>query len=300
MPSTEMQQLKMIMKQMMEVGFAPKFDGSLDPYKLREVVQNAQTHMADEPGVEFIQETFGGIECELSLPECARTDAVVFYIHGGGLICGNAATSRGFASMLAGESRFPVWSCSYRLAPEHQYPAAQEDCFAVYEALLEKYPDVPIFLIGESAGAYLSLAVTIMARNRSVKLPAGIIPYSAPIEFSGVLDRDFAENEDFTVTPSGVQIMGQLYLTQADAGKPEAEPYYDDLHGFPPVLLSWDENESLSVDSIILEEKCKAAGVETEAYHHPHCFHAYATTGRGTPESYEILKKTVSFFQEHL
>ena len=138
MASVEMENLKQVMKQMMALGFAPKFDGSVDPIQLRSVVQAAQAHMALEPNVSYHQEILGGIACELSLPENARDDAVVFYIHGGGLICGTAETSRGYAGMLAGESKFPVWSCTYRLAPEHKFPAGVDDCFAVYKALLEK------------------------------------------------------------------------------------------------------------------------------------------------------------------
>ena len=92
MASVEMENLKQVMKQMMAVGFAPKFDGTVDPIQLRQVVQAAQAHMALEPNVSYQQETLGGIECELSLPDNARDDAVVFYIHGGGLICGTAET----------------------------------------------------------------------------------------------------------------------------------------------------------------------------------------------------------------
>ena len=65
------------------------------------------------------------------------------------------------------------------------------------------------------------------------------------------------------------------------------------------MFLAWDENESLSVDSRIIVEKLKQHGIEAEHYSYPHCFHAFATTGRGTPESYEIMKNTIAFFEKH-
>lgn len=120
---------------------------------MRGVVQAAQERMANEPGVEFRTVKYGGGEGEVNVPLNAREDAIVLYIHGGGLICGNAFSSRGYSSMLAGESKFPVYTLTYRLASENPFPAAVEDCFAYYRELVGENLDKPIFLIGESGGA---------------------------------------------------------------------------------------------------------------------------------------------------
>lgn len=300
MASAQMEQLKEIMKQMMAAGFAPKFDGALDPMQLRQVVQTAQAHMALEPDVSYEACTLGGVAAELSLPENARDDAIVIYIHGGGLICGTAETSRGYAGMLAGESKLPVYSFTYRLAPENKFPAANEDCFAVYKAVLEKHPGKPVFLIGESGGAYLCIVTALKARDEGVTLPAGIVPYSPPIDFSGVLDRHFPGNKDFTVTPEGMDWLKLLFCEEDQVREPYVSPYYADYTGLCPMLLAWDESESLAVDSEALRDKALAAGVEVVWKSYPDCFHAFATTGRGTPESYEILRDTVAFFNAHI
>ena len=300
MASPQMEGLKTIMQQMMARGLAPKFDGSIDPVVLRQVVQGAQARMATEPGVAFESCELGGIEAELSVPERARTDAIILYIHGGGLICGNAVTSRGYASMLAGETKIPVYSISYRLAPEHPYPAALDDCFASYCAILEKHPGLPVFLIGESGGAYLSIVTTLRARDEGVALPAGIIPYSPPIDFSREIDRDFSGNKDFTVTPNGLNNLTDLYCKDPALIRfPYVSPYYADYTNMPPMLLAWDESESLAKDSEALRDKARAAGVEVQAKSYPDCFHAFATTGRGTPESSEVLADTVAFINTH-
>ena len=300
MASAQMEALKEIMKKMMAAGFAPKFDGDLDPMQLRKVVQTAQANMHVEEGVSFHREFLNGVEAELSLPESAREDALIFYIHGGGLICGTAETSRGYASALAVESGIPVWSCTYRLAPENKFPAGFDDCFAVYKALIEKYPNTPIFLIGESGGAYLSIITALRCRDEGVKLPAGIVPYSHPIDFSNAIDRRFEGNKDFTVTPDGLDFLGSLYCRPEDVKNPYISPYYADYTGLCPILLAWDESESLAVDSQVLRDKATAAGVEVVWKSYPDCFHAFATTGKGTPESYEIMKDTIQFFNEHI
>lgn len=301
MASVQMEGLKAVMKQMSAAGLAPRFDGSLDPQRLRDVMQGAQSRMPTEPGVTFQPETLGGIYCELSMPENARTDAIIIYIHGGGLVCGTAETSRGYASMLAGETKIPVYSLSYRLAPEHKCPAPIEDCFAMYKAVVEKYSNLPIFLIGESGGAYLSIITALLARDKGVQAPAGVIPYSPPIDLSGKLDRNFPGNKDFTVPPSGLNMLGKLYYAEeSQYTDPYATPYYADYHGFPPTYLVWDESESLAVDAQYLRDKMLAAGVELIADSYPDCFHAFATAGRGTPESAEVLAKTVAFIEAHI
>jgi len=298
--SKEMENQKLIMKKMMAAGFAPKFDGSMDLLHLRSIVQAAQERMPTEPGVEFLPRTYGGIEAEISMPEGAKDDYIVVYIHGGGLICGNAFSSRGYASMLAGESKHPVISFSYRLAPEYPFPAAVEDCFAAYQDILVEFPDKPIYLIGESGGGYLCITTVMKCRDNGVKLPTAIVPYSPPIELFGVLNRNFEGNEDFVVTPDTLtkSLCGQ-YLMAEDQGNIYAEPYYDDFHGFCPVFIAWDENETLSVDCNVIVERLKKQGSEVEYLSYPHCFHAFATTGRGTPESYEIMKNTINFFEAH-
>lgn len=299
MASAEMEQLKVGMKMMMEKGFAVTFDGSMDPIRLRNTIQAAQERMTYEPGVTFIPEKFGEVDAELSMPEGAREDAIIVYIHGGGLICGDAFSSRGYASMLAGETKLPVYSFSYRLAPEHKFPAAVEDCFAVYQAILAKYPEKPIFLIGESGGGYLSIVTAMKARDNGIKMPAGVIPYSPVVDMSGALNRVREGNKDFTVTPDGLFWLLELYCKGEEVKNPYVSPYYDDMHDMPPMLLAWDESESLSVDSEAIVAKLEKNGIECHWKSYPDCFHAFATAGRGTPESMEVLQNTVAFIKTH-
>lgn len=300
MASKEMEQLKAVMKMMMEKGFAPRFDGEVDPIHLRGIVQAAQERMTAEPGIAFIPADFNGVEGEISMPEEARKDAIILYIHGGGMMCGNAFTSRGYASMLAGESRMPVYSLSYRLAPEEPYPAGVEDCFNYYKGLVQANPNTPIFLIGESAGGYFSLVTAMKARDVGVKVPAGVVLYSAVIDFANRIDHRFEGNEDFTLTPEGMDAMSKMYVGVGNENDKYAHPYLDDYQNLPPMFLAWDENESLSVDQKIIVDRIQVAGGEVAYKFYPHCFHAFATSGRGTPESYEVLKSTIDFFESHI
>ncbi len=300
MASEQMEALKGMMKQMMAAGFAPKFDGEADPLQLRQIVEMAQANMPAEPCVRLEPCTIAGIAGERNVPGNMRDEAVIIYIHGGGFLCGNAVTSRGYAGMLAGESGYPVYTLSYRLSPENKYPAALEDCFTFYRGVLEKHPDKAVFLIGESAGATLTIVTALKARDAGLKLPAGIVPYSPLIDLSGLIEREFPGNKDFTINSHGMKWMADLYCdANQDRTDPYVSAYFADLTGLCPMLLAWDESESLSRDSELLRDKAMAAGVEVVWKSYPDCFHAFATTGRGTPESYEILKNTIAFFEKH-
>ena len=300
MASEQMENLKAVMKQMITAGLAPKFDETVDPFKLREVVHAAQLRMPRMPGVEFTAVDYNGVEGEKCTKADMRNDYIVFYIHGGGLICGDAFSSRGFASTLVTETGCEVFTVSYRLAPENDIRAIYTDTFEFYKGIVDENPDTPVFLIGESGGAYLCYAVAMLARDNDVKIPAGIAPFSAPIDFCGRIDRNFEGNEDFTVNPAGMEMLAGILDPKGIYTEDiYAHPYLDDMKGLPPMLLAWDQNESLAVDQDIVVEKVKAVGGEITYRSYPHCFHAFATSGRGTPEASEILDDTLAFFEAH-
>src|SRR3990167_6693700 len=60
-------------------------------------------------------------------PRSPRSDAAMFYIHGGGYVMGSPHTHQAFISRFANAANCVVWSPDYRLAPEHPFPAGLED-----------------------------------------------------------------------------------------------------------------------------------------------------------------------------
>ena len=301
MASTEMRNLIIMMKKMMERGFGAKFDGDLDPNQLRSVIELAQGNMPLEPGVRIEKEKFGGMDAELAVPEDPREDALIIYIHGGGLVCGNAGTSRGYTSLLAAETRIPTYAFSYRLAPENPYPAAADDCILAYEEIGKKNPGKSLILIGESGGAHLSVVTALRARDRGLEPPACVIPYSVILDWSGTIDRKREDCDDFTVTAAGLKALEDMYCPDESVRRdPYCSPYFADFSGMPPMLLAWDKTETLAPDNEILVRKLQVAGVEVQYKVYEGCFHAFSTTGKGTPESYEILKDTAAFIDAHI
>jgi hormone-sensitive lipase len=90
-------------------------------------------------------------------------------MHGGGFVVLSSHTTQNYTRKWANELKIPVFSIDYRMAPDHAFPQAPNDCFQVYKFLtsqLYKYmkiKPVNVFLGGDSAGANLSCAVTTLA-----------------------------------------------------------------------------------------------------------------------------------------
>ena len=299
MVSEEMKALNQVQKDQASQG-GMAFSGEVDFKIVRATIESSASMQPTEPGVTFTPDNLDGIEVEISTPLEIASDDILVYMHGGGFICGNAHTSRGYASQLAAEAKMRVYSLTYRLAPENPWPAGAEDCFTFYKALLKKHPGKKIFLLGESGGANLLVVTTLMAKDAGIPLPTGIIPFSGPFDFTGKIDRTKYVGRDFTVGPDLDTIIRDNYFFDNDPINPYISPLYGNIEGFPPMMISVSSSETLCDDSRLLAEKARKAGVEVEYHETDGCFHAFQIAAKGTPESYQILKDTVQFIRKHL
>ncbi|SDL22861.1 Acetyl esterase/lipase [Glycomyces sambucus] len=97
---------------------------------------------------------------------------VLYYLHGGGLVAGNALDDLAMAAELASSAGMAVATAEYRLAPEHRYPAAVEDVYAGLQWTAANARDLGldpdrIVIGGISAGGGLAAAAALLARDRS-------------------------------------------------------------------------------------------------------------------------------------
>lgn len=284
-----------------------KKDGSLDIVigktdfvALREYVDNMSAGQPTEEGVTITAATLGGVDVELSEPEKVSGDTIVVYYHGGSFVTGNAPAGRAYASALAGESGLRVYAVTYRLAPENPYPAGVNDCFALYQALLAKYPGSRIALTGESAGGTLALVVTLMAKDAGLPLPSAVAAFSPCTDFAEDLPSRTANRDtDPAVQSNVIELIRALYCPGQELSDPYVSPLRGDYVGFPPLMVVVDGGEMLLDDSLLLVEKAKQAGVAVELQVAEGCFHGFPILGRLSPESEQVLKDTAEFITKH-
>ena len=158
------------------------------------------------------------------------TGGVISYFHGGGWVVGSIESFDTACRALANASGAIVGSVGYRLAPEHPFPAALEDCVAA-PGPRRPHPASRGAVAGDSAGGNLAIAVARRLRDR-VRAQALIYPV-ADAGLNTPSMRDFKER--YGLTAAGLQRYWNLYLDGADGFQPDTSPLRaGDLAGLPP------------------------------------------------------------------
>ena len=118
----------------------------------------------------------------------AAPGACVMYLHGGGFVLGSLESGDPVASGIAEGVEAVVVSVDYRLAPEHPFPAAPEDCYAALRYVSENASEfgidpARIAIWGDSAGGNLTVATCMLARDRGgPKIAAQAVVYPTLID----------------------------------------------------------------------------------------------------------------------
>jgi len=271
--------------------------GSIDAPKLRAILQKAYDGHKVEKGVTVTLDTYEGVEVAIFAPDVLKSNHIIYYLHGGGLITGNRLTAGPYSSQLALETGCRVVACSYRLAPEDPFPAGVDDSYNVYKHLLNKYPSSKISLIGESGGAYLSLVIAIKARDEKIQLPSSVVINSVVADISEKIKRADT-SEEITVSVAGLKQLAKMYAPDMDLTSPYISPIYASFEGLPPLKIIYDKGEVLAIDSKEVAKKAKAAGIKVTVTEYNGCFHAFATTGKDTPESKNELIASSKFMMD--
>ena len=117
--------------------------------------------------------TIDGIPAAWFTPPGADNDRVLLYFHGGGFCIGNIKSHKRIAGEIAKVAGCRALVVDYRLAPEHKFPAALDDCVASYRWLLSQgYRPENIVIAGDSAGGGLTASTLLVLRDAGDPLPA--------------------------------------------------------------------------------------------------------------------------------
>lgn len=262
------------------VPHIPRLDLT-DPVSAREVYAGlaAGRPVPDAAGLEIEDRTVPadpGVPVRIYRPQ--RAQGAVVWLHGGGGIMGDLDTEHPAAARLADGSDAVVISVGYRLAPEHPFPAALDDAYAVLvwaarnAAELGVDPD-RIAVGGHSAGGGLAAAVALRARDEQ-----GPSIHFQLLNEPGLDDRQETWSaRNFTATPwldrDKVAVSWRHYLGSAPATPYAAPARADDLSGLPAAYLATAELDPNRDEGITYALRLLQAGASVELHQWPGTFH---------------------------
>ncbi len=196
------------------------------------------------------------------------------HLHGGGWVIGAADEQDLLLQAVADEAECVGVSVEYRLAPEHPYPAAQDDCEDAALWLIEHGPSelgVPArFTIGgESAGGHLSAATLLRLRDRHgiTGAFAGANLVFGVFDLSGTPSCKQFGDRPLVLTESTMTWFSRSYLPGYDTDAlrdPDVSPLYADLRDMPPALFTVGTADALLDDTLFMAARWQAAGNETD------------------------------------
>jgi acetyl esterase/lipase len=222
---------------------------------------------------------------------------VVLYFHGGAYALGSAADSVGLAADVSRRVGARAVSVDYRLAPEHPFPAAQDDVIAAFRWLVAAAADPrEIALVGESTGATLALAAAIALRDEGGPVPGTVALMSPVVDLreSGVVP-----GEDPIGAWKTIHSGARSYLGDVSADDPRVSPAVAELSGLPSLLIQVGTADPFLDQVWQFIQRAIDAGVDVtsrESEGMPHRWQTYPhiyDAGRATNQVGEFLLQRI-------
>jgi acetyl esterase len=269
-----------------EAGVAPLYTLSLAQARAADLASIVDAAGDPEPVAEVVDRQFPGPGGDLPIrvyrPGRAGPTPALLYFFGGGWTLGTIDTADAICRSLTNTVGCTTISVGYRLAPEHRFPAAVEDCYAAacwvagHAAELDIDPG-RLAVGGDSAGGNLAAAVTLLARDGGgPALAHQLLVYPNTDYLSDT--ASLRENTDpllFNRT-SVDWYWGHYLRTAADGAHPLASPLRaTDLSGLPPATVLTAEYDPLRDQGEQYAAALRAAGVPVELTRYAGMVHGF-------------------------
>jgi len=231
-------------------------------------------------------EVAGAVRVYVIAHPSAVDDACYLDVHGGGLISGGGEACRLMGCQTAATVGMRTYAPDYRMPPDHPYPAALDDCVAVYRRLVERYGADRVIVGGASAGGNLAAALVLRARGEGLPMPAGLLLRTPELDLTESGDTfETLRNVD-PVLPLPLMQANLLYAAGADLSSPSLSPLFGDFSkGFPRTFLQSGTRDLFLSNTVRMHRALRRAGVEAEL----HVFEAMPHGGFGdAPEDAEL------------
>jgi monoterpene epsilon-lactone hydrolase len=210
-----------------------------------------------------------------------KPNGVLVYLHGGSYISGAFKEQWQYLADLCGRTKMAALLIDYKLAPQNPFPAGLDDVLNIVETL-SITGDLPEkwFLLGDSAGAGLAVAVFYELREAGISLPKKMILMAGWFDLT-VETPEIRQH-------SGIDPMfsfkkhiesANSYVGREDPKNPLISPLFGDVRNLPPTLMQCGTADLLVWENRRFYQKCLDASVDVRYEEYPNLFHDFMMIG---------------------
>lgn len=227
-----------------------------------------------------------------------ETLPVLLYLHGGGFTVGSIATHDGLCRRLSHLAGCAVVSLEYRLAPEHKFPTAHEDCWDALQwiaahGISRGLDGTRLAVGGDSAGGTLSAACAIEARDHGLPLALQLLFYPGCAGHQNTPSHHRFAKGFVLEEPNISYFFGHYVRTPADRDDWRFAPldgrrpdgYETDLSGVAPAWIGLAECDPLVDEGVAFADRLRMAGVPVDLEIYLGVVHEFIKMGRALPEA---------------
>jgi acetyl esterase len=218
--------------------------------------------------------------------------ALLLYLHGGGFVLGGLESHDDICAELCDRAHVTVVAVEYRLAPEHCFPAAFEDCLAVFNAIADGHTGLRIdpgriLIAGDSAGGCLAAALSLKLRDEGRQKPIGQILIYPGLGGDRSRGSSLQHANAPGLTTADTQYYRLVYVGPPDHPNHQSKFAYPlketDYRRLPPAFLVAAEWDPLRDDCFDYAHRLEAAGVPVRVRHEPLLVHAFLRARHMSP-----------------
>ncbi|MFT4102748.1 MAG: alpha/beta hydrolase [Burkholderiaceae bacterium] len=301
-----------LLKMMADSGRKPTYEGTVDEGRAGYLALTFGTRTPEQTvPVASVQDTTvpgaaGPLPARVYRPEGEGPFPTVAFFHGGGYVIGDLDTHDNMCRDICRGANAVVIATAYRLAPEHPFPAAVEDCIAVTRWVLDHAGELGgtdvVAVAGDSAGGNLSAVVSQQLRDHPKKIAAQFLIYPA-------VDHVDAGYPSTTENATGYfledKTMAWFFNHYVGAWKAFKDPRLapmqaESLAGLPPAVIVTAEFDPLRDEGEAYGKALQAAGGKADVIRGAGMIHGFFDMGRWSPAGQQIIQQSIARFGQVL
>jgi len=263
---------------------------------LRKTIDKSAGYHPAVAKVSMHSREIAGVPCTMVSPKSgASSENVIVYFHGGGYVAGSPKGHKTILAQIALDTKGLVVAADYRLAPEHPFPAPQDDCLAVASLVLNTYDNKKVTLAGDSAGGALAITTALQLAKSDTKQPDNLVllsPWVDPTAENGSIITN--ERNDFLISEF-LKPSFEALMQGQDKFDPHVNFLSTPLAALPKTLVQCGTGEIFYDQIVEFCDRAKAEGVDLELQSYRAQFHVFQLFSAILKDAEDALTKISEF-----